>query len=134
MAQFARSFVNTPAHFPRRDIALRALIVAALAVMLMQPALALYPPGLRGALHIAGWLIAVATALFLPFVGFAAMRQFGRQLWPLFVGWASLALFIIYAAIASMGLFAWLPINRSEEHTSELQTLIPISYAVFCLK
>src|SRR3546814_9880810 len=107
--------------------------------MLMQPALALYPPGLRGALHIAGWLIAVATALFLPFVGFAAMRQFGRQLWPLFVGWASLALFIIYAAIASMGLFAWLPINwhlagRSEEHTSELPSLMRISYAVFCLK
>src|SRR3546814_10831404 len=48
MAQFARSFVNTPAHFPRRDIALRAL--------------------------------------------------------------------------------------RSEEHTSELQSLMRISYAVFCLK
>src|SRR3546814_8919910 len=24
--------------------------------------------------------------------------------------------------------------NRSEEHTSELQSLMPISYAVFCLK
>src|SRR3546814_3957445 len=114
------------------------------------------------------------------------MRRFGRQLWPLFVGWASLALFIVYAAIASMGLFAWLPINwhlagpvglfesimvtlalglnlkkiradklaadtnyaealaerlkisesaaRSEEHTSELQSLMRNSYAVFCLK
>src|SRR3546814_5798599 len=62
-------------------------------------------------LHIGGWLIVVAIAWFLPFVGFAAMRRFGRQLWPLFVGWASLALFIVYAAIASMGLFAWLPIN-----------------------
>src|SRR3546814_20892858 len=62
-------------------------------------------------LHIAGWLIVVAIAWFLPFVGFAAMRRFGRQLWPLFVGWDSLALFIVYAAIASMGLFAWLPIN-----------------------
>src|SRR3546814_5126727 len=28
---------------------------------------------------------------------------------------------------------AWLP-NRSEEHTSELQSLMRISYAVFCLK
>src|SRR3546814_5419923 len=27
-----------------------------------------------------------------------------------------------------------LPINRSEEHTSELQSLMRISYAVFCLK
>src|SRR3546814_6397557 len=30
---------------------------------------------------------------------------------------------------------AWLPVtNRSEEHTSELQSLMRISYAVFCLK
>src|SRR3546814_10065020 len=26
------------------------------------------------------------------------------------------------------------PVNRSEEHTSELQSLMRISYAVFCLK
>src|SRR3546814_7451403 len=29
---------------------------------------------------------------------------------------------------------AALPIDRSEEHTSELQSLMRISYAVFCLK
>src|SRR3546814_6842444 len=29
---------------------------------------------------------------------------------------------------------AWLKSNRSEEHTSELQSLMRISYAVFCLK
>src|SRR3546814_13504801 len=29
----------------------------------------------------------------------------------LFRSWASLALFIIYAAIASMGIFKWLPVN-----------------------
>src|SRR3546814_5558800 len=28
----------------------------------------------------------------------------------------------------------WLTPNRSEEHTSELQSLMRISYAVFCLK
>src|SRR3546814_6268383 len=28
----------------------------------------------------------------------------------------------------------WMPIKRSEEHTSELQSLMRISYAVFCLK
>src|SRR3546814_5730885 len=28
----------------------------------------------------------------------------------------------------------WLVLNRSEEHTSELQSLMRISYAVFCLK
>src|SRR3546814_4634577 len=31
-------------------------------------------------------------------------------------------------------LLAWLRSNRSEEHTSELQSLMRISYAVFCLK
>src|SRR3546814_6934208 len=29
---------------------------------------------------------------------------------------------------------AWAPEERSEEHTSELQSLMRISYAVFCLK
>src|SRR3546814_8210455 len=28
----------------------------------------------------------------------------------------------------------WVGLNRSEEHTSELQSLMRISYAVFCLK
>src|SRR3546814_5465291 len=31
-------------------------------------------------------------------------------------------------------LVTWLPKVRSEEHTSELQSLMRISYAVFCLK
>src|SRR3546814_1257389 len=30
-------------------------------------------------------------------------------------------------------LMSWLSANRSEEHTSELQSLMRISYAVFCL-
>src|SRR3546814_6390869 len=30
--------------------------------------------------------------------------------------------------------FAYAELNRSEEHTSELQSLMRISYAVFCLK
>lgn len=111
MAQFGRSFVKTATFFPKRDIALKALILSALVVMLLQPGLVLYSPEFRFFLHAAAWLVAIAIALFLPFVGFAAMRQLGFQLWPLFVGWASLAVFIIYAAIASMGIFAWLPIN-----------------------
>src|SRR3546814_3439242 len=31
-------------------------------------------------------------------------------------------------------LFFWMLLGRSEEHTSELQSLMRISYAVFCLK
>src|SRR3546814_8139861 len=32
------------------------------------------------------------------------------------------------------GITGWAQVNRSEEHTSELQSLMRISYAVFCLK
>src|SRR3546814_6730057 len=35
--------------------------------------------------------------------------------------------------VAVLGMVAWLA-ARSEEHTSELQSLMRISYAVFCLK
>src|SRR3546814_8332386 len=38
---------------------------------------------------------------------------------------------LIFLAI---GIAAWLVWKRSEEHTSELQSLMRISYAVFCLK
>src|SRR3546814_8657097 len=45
-----------------------------------------------------------------------------------------------YSILASVGLYLpsaalfWLCARRSEEHTSELQSLMRISYAVFCLK
>src|SRR3546814_9656289 len=38
---------------------------------------------------------------------------------------------LLEATLAAMG---WVVSNRSEEHTSELQSLMRISYAVFCLK
>src|SRR3546814_1078426 len=50
---------------------------------------------------------------------------------------------LLGASIAAMALFLWqekravepiVPLSRSEEHTSELQSLMRISYAVFCLK
>src|SRR3546814_7534304 len=37
---------------------------------------------------------------------------------------------VAHMAFVTIGLFAF---NRSEEHTSELQSLMRISYAVFCL-
>src|SRR3546814_7256083 len=41
---------------------------------------------------------------------------------------------LLWTCYAMMGaLFAWV-YRRSEEHTSELQSLMRISYAVFCLK
>src|SRR3546814_8627491 len=36
--------------------------------------------------------------------------------------------------LAALGWCAWRDRGRSEEHTSELQSLMRISYAVFCLK
>src|SRR3546814_6388202 len=39
----------------------------------------------------------------------------------------------LYRALAQAGA-AFLTVPRSEEHTSELQSLMRISYAVFCLK
>src|SRR3546814_6867371 len=35
---------------------------------------------------------------------------------------------------AALGFVGRAPVQRSEEHTSELQSLMRISYAVFCLK
>src|SRR3546814_9680301 len=41
---------------------------------------------------------------------------------------------LIASAEASSETAKWLGLVRSEEHTSELQSLMRISYAVFCLK
>src|SRR3546814_6894266 len=43
-------------------------------------------------------------------------------------------LIVIGAGWLASGLFDAAYTNRSEEHTSELQSLMRISYAVFCLK
>src|SRR3546814_6181949 len=50
------------------------------------------------------------------------------------VNWTVCSLFTVQSSIVllTIGTFIW--ITRSEEHTSELQSLLRISYAVFCLK
>src|SRR3546814_7650867 len=50
------------------------------------------------------------------------------------VGVCSLAIDIGYQRVAKRDMQAIADIVRSEEHTSELQSLMRISYAVFCLK
>src|SRR3546814_8250529 len=47
---------------------------------------------------------------------------------------AGRGLFAILAGLVLELCHAVQPANRSEEHTSELQSLMRISYAVFCLK
>src|SRR3546814_3331851 len=41
---------------------------------------------------------------------------------------------VVAALAATPGVRSAEPLDRSEEHTSELQSLMRISYAVFCLK
>src|SRR3546814_4918878 len=51
------------------------------------------------------------------------------------VGWTTVALFVGDVLVPDMIPFVdELLLGRSEEHTSELQSLMRISYAVFCLK
>lgn len=111
MAQFARTFLKTPERFARLDKALLALIATGVVIAVLQLGLSFYGPAFRGALHSAAWVVTGVVAVFLPVVAVLAIRQIGAQMWPLFVGWASLAGFIVYGAIASMGVFEWLPIN-----------------------
>src|SRR3546814_5321374 len=52
---------------------------------------------------------------------------------PLMKPWRNLLLAVAGFGLATL-VFAMSKIFRSEEHTSELQSLMRISYAVFCLK
>src|SRR3546814_8958117 len=51
-----------------------------------------------------------------------------------FLRWISWNLLAMAAVMSCSGVFSGLGNTRSEEHTSELQSLMRISYAVFCLK
>src|SRR3546814_6735848 len=74
-------------------------------------------------------LIAVCVAI--------TLIGLGAQLWapdsdaPLPAGWGGIVPLILGNAVAPLFDRAG---ERSEEHTSELQSLMRISYAVFCLK
>ena len=111
MAQFARTFLKTDQRFPRLDKVLLGLILSGTVILALQAGLSLYSPAARSAIHALAWLVTGVVALLLPVVGLLAVRSIGRQMWPLLVGWASLALFMIYGAVASMGVFSWLPIS-----------------------
>src|SRR3546814_1715547 len=70
------------------------------------------------------------------FVGHLWERRAARRARPEFHGRMGVLLatgFIVGESLFGV-LFAGLVAGRSEEHTSELQSLMRISYAVFCLK
>src|SRR3546814_6930254 len=64
-----------------------------------------------------------------------ALLMMGLLLW-IYIGSLPLAMLVVATSLVSctweLGLLHL--IGRSEEHTSELQSLMRISYAVFCLK
>src|SRR3546814_7031694 len=60
------------------------------------------------------------------------LRLVGRQM--MVIGYFSLPVVGLTALFTGMVLALQIYLGRSEEHTSELQSLMRISYAVFCLK
>src|SRR3546814_10622586 len=58
-----------------------------------------------------------------------AQGQISNQQWTIVVG---IFLIVLFALVVT--LIASIRLMRSEEHTSELQSLMRTSYAVFCLK
>src|SRR3546814_4688864 len=96
----------------RFDMAVIAATALALAAWVAGPANAIA----------AGLLIAAGALQFVRLVRWAGMKALSDPL-----------VFVLHLS------YAWLPtgfvlLGRSEEHTSELQSLMRISYAVFCLK
>src|SRR3546814_6523517 len=57
-----------------------------------------------------------------------------RQIRPMFPAWMLDSSGFYYAALDPAVSLSDVSVFRSEEHTSELQSLMRISYAVFCLK
>src|SRR3546814_4747135 len=77
------------------------------------------------------WFVAYLWVYTLVLAGIAALPVGTRaQAWfdRAFGGWLALVLPALYLVLLEAVIF------RSEEHTSELQSLMRISYAVFCLK
>ncbi len=70
---------------------------------------------------ILGTLAAVAINIWVPFSAYSAHSS------RLIFSYLPMATLLPFVVIV-------LPANRSEEHTSELQSRVDISYAVFCLK
>src|SRR3546814_5462007 len=70
-------------------------------------------------------LIGVGVAIIVLLVAFGSVVAMGLPI--------ATALFGIFVGAAGVGVLASV-LDRSEEHTSELQSLMRISYAVFCLK
>src|SRR3546814_3452891 len=86
-------------------------------------------------LRVAPFSLALAAATSSPPTSATSAVNTSRSRSPSKNGSSALHHFAISTPICSpTASTAALPANRSEEHTSELQSLMRISYAVFCLK
>src|SRR3546814_10591376 len=75
------------------------------------------------------------TTLFRSPLGAAELARFDAVVFdPPRAGAAAQARHLAQAAASTVVAVSCNPATRSEEHTSELQSLMRISYAVFCLK
>src|SRR3546814_9926367 len=83
----------------------------------------------RMADQVAGWFVPVVIGIAV--AAFIAWSIWGPE--PRFAyGLVAAVAVLIIPCPCALGLAT--PMSRSEEHTSELQSLMRISYAVFCLK
>src|SRR3546814_6543642 len=76
-----------------------------------------------------GSVFSNTVLLAIPLIFTALGEEAGRRL-MLIITFHSVIIFPVVTVLIELGLGA----VRSEEHTSELQSLMRISYAVFCLK
>src|SRR3546814_4656227 len=73
------------------------------------------------------------TDTLFPYTTLFRSNSFAIAALPVIIFFASLISILYYLGIMQL-MIKWVGGARSEEHTSELQSLMRISYAVFCLK
>src|SRR3546814_2035989 len=67
-------------------------------------------------------------------VAYGGVAAFGERIGPRRLTLIAGVLAAVSTLFYAIGDGGWVLLARSEEHTSELQSLMRISYAVFCLK
>src|SRR3546814_8224683 len=83
-----------------------------------------------GIIRVIGPVKAAYSSVLIPVIAMLFSTAFEGYRWtPLALGGGLLTLIGLVVALRARR-----PARRSEEHTSELQSLMRISYAVFCLK
>jgi len=109
ISQVARTFIRTRENFPRTDKVLLTLIFICFVVCVTEIGVRFYSPEMKSFLHATSWLLLLVISLYLPVVAVITVRQLGVQYWPLIPAWGALCAFIIYAVIATIGIFPSLP-------------------------